>query len=543
MQGATGTVRIGYVGGQSRRLYERVIHDWAKTLSQQVELVKIPPFAFMKLFGGSILHWVQCLPESLPFLSEGLERLGQQYGLDAWYVNMPMIAPYLLMARNYGQFDLGFLLLAHSVGSEAWLRQWVAVAPWLTERDVLMVGSRSVKQALCQISPQFAVAIEIPPCIAIPAVQAVSPASPPHVLAVGVNEGKNIEVLLDCFAEVRTYHPDVRLTLFGEIGVRVLAAAEAIASARGGGVAGTASWTASWARTVASSFTKAFGTSNMSQTLEALEAQEVERMRVLVMRLVEERGLTDAVTFAVPATEEERAAHFANAYVLVDLSTDPGETLGLHLLQAKACGLPVVCTSWNGFSERMESGVDGVLIDIDWSGERPQIDRAGVVQALVGLLSDGDWHAQLVQGAFQRAPLYENELILPRVVQALEAARTQEVEWSRLMRWAEGIAVEDDEWSGPLNPVEHSLFSRVNMEERRCVAHAVHLLAFTPLRQLGHLYHLPNLEALHWLEDTPTSVLTGGSHVSHQEWYAKVRPILSHYAEGKPIHVASDSTS
>ncbi|KEO83935.1 glycosyltransferase family 4 protein [Tumebacillus flagellatus] len=537
MRGATGAVRIGYVGGQSKRRYERVIQGWAKSLSEEVELVTIPPFAFMKLFGGSIQHWIQCLPESLPFLSEGLERLGRQYGLDVWYVNVPMLAPYLMMARNYGQLDLGFLLVAHSAGSEAWLRQWTGVAPWITERDVLVAGTKSVKQALLNVSAQFAGAIEVPPCLAVAENGASGSPTGLQLLAVGVDEGKNIEALLDCFAAVRTRVPQAHLTLLGEFGVRAKAAAQALqTAARGGGVstAPPSSLLESWARTVAFSFAKLFSAPTSAESLDALEAAEVERARLRVMELAQERGLADGVDFSVPATEEARDGYFAGADVLIDFSTDPGETLGLHLLQAKACGLPVVCTRWNGFGELVESDGDGWLVDVKWDEEDPGpiVDLQGAADAIVAMLLDRERRERLSQRAKERVRLYDSALRMPRVTAALQEAGDHTVEWDRLVKWSEQIEQVDDapEHAGPLNPVEHSLFSRSDMEVRRSVANAVHHLAVTPLGHLGHIYNLANLEGVDWLDETPLSVLTGGTKVPLAEWYAKVRNIIGHYA-------------
>ncbi|PWK11231.1 glycosyltransferase [Tumebacillus permanentifrigoris] len=531
MRSASEVVRIGYVDGQSRRRYERVFHDWAQSLGKQVVLVKIPPFAFMKLFGGSIQHWVECLPESLPFLSEGVERLARQYGLDAWYVNLPMIAPYLLMARNYGKLDLGFLLIAHSVGSEAWLRKWVSVAPWLTVRDVLLTGSRSVQEALLQISPQFAVAVEAPPCITVREAEVAGSDSGVQLLAVGVDEGKNIEALLDCFAGVRQQVPDAHLTLLGEFAVRMLASASVLSTTRGGGVVGMPSWAESWARTIASSFSKDIMSATMAQKLDALEAQEVERVGLHVMQMVEERGLQGAVTFRVSATEEERDRQFRGSDLLVDLSTDPGETLGFHLLQAKACGLPVVCTGWNGFGELIEDDGDGVLIDVEWSGATPQVDLNGAVQTLVRLLEDPNLRTRMAARALERAHQYDNAHVMPAVTLEVQEAQGREVSWERWTEWAHLSQIEaDQEPSGALNPVEHSLFSRSDMEERCSVANAVHQLAFTPLRQLGPIYHLASLESLGWLDETPTSVLTGGTQVPLSDWYPRVRSIIGHYA-------------
>ena len=64
-------MRIGCIGGQARRVNERVIDDqWTRYLGAYADVVKIPPLAFLKLFGGSIQKWETRLPNSLPELSE-----------------------------------------------------------------------------------------------------------------------------------------------------------------------------------------------------------------------------------------------------------------------------------------------------------------------------------------------------------------------------------------------------------------------------------------------------------------------------------------
>ncbi|MCW8962114.1 MAG: hypothetical protein OQK29_11160, partial [Ignavibacteriaceae bacterium] len=58
--------KIGCVSGKSSRLNERIIdHIWLDFLGEYSQLVKIPPFTFIKLFGGSIRRWSNNFPQGL----------------------------------------------------------------------------------------------------------------------------------------------------------------------------------------------------------------------------------------------------------------------------------------------------------------------------------------------------------------------------------------------------------------------------------------------------------------------------------------------
>ncbi len=162
------SVRIGFISGQSGRLNERAIdNQWIDYLGQYAELVPIPPFRIFKLFNGSIDRWLQSLPHSLDALSRELKKLCDSSRIRCLYLNLPAVIPFLLMARTYAGLDLGVLFLAHSVGSERWVRQWIAIAPWLTAKDVLLCSTASSREALLRISDRYRLARHIPLCIAM----------------------------------------------------------------------------------------------------------------------------------------------------------------------------------------------------------------------------------------------------------------------------------------------------------------------------------------------------------------------------------------
>ena len=440
-------MRIGCMGGQAQHVNERGIEDqWTRYLGEFADVVNIPPQAFLKLFGGSIQRWEKRLPGSLPLLAEGLRKLCATHEIDTIYVNMPMLIPYLLLARNHGGLDIGLLFIADSVGSEHWMRQWIGIAPFLTERDVLLVSTESSYQALLNISPRYKMATRLPLCIELlePAVEQEE--SDLQLLAISqLEEVQNVEVLLDCFAAIRERVPRARLIIAGEY---------------------------------------------------AGSAEEIAAYRKVIGGRIEQHELYDAIELPGAIVGAEKDACLRQSHLLINLSTDPGETFDFHLIEAKSVGLPVVCTNWGGFADVVKHGVDGLLVDCDWSGNVPVIDRKIVVDSCVRLLTDAALRHQLSEGAKQRAARYDYRVVMPKIVEAVEAARTRVV---------------------PLQARETAEMMQA------------------PLVELPHLFELERLQALGVLAQSPLEVLRNESSTPLKQWYPVCKPIVEHFA-GRAVH-------
>jgi glycosyltransferase involved in cell wall biosynthesis len=87
-------------------------------------------------------------------------------------------------------------------------------------------------------------------------------------------------------------------------------------------------------------------------------------------------GLTERVVFAGKITEAEKADHYrlADAYIMASR----GEGFGFVLLEAMACGIPVVASKLDGGREAVREGQLGRLVD---PGNQDELQRA-IVEAL-----------------------------------------------------------------------------------------------------------------------------------------------------------------
>jgi glycosyltransferase involved in cell wall biosynthesis len=64
--------------------------------------------------------------------------------------------------------------------------------------------------------------------------------------------------------------------------------------------------------------------------------------------------------------ESAKPSLYNAADIFVSLSHTPEESFGIALLEAMACGLPVVATDWDGYREIIIDGETGYLVPTWW---------------------------------------------------------------------------------------------------------------------------------------------------------------------------------
>jgi glycosyltransferase involved in cell wall biosynthesis len=108
-------------------------------------------------------------------------------------------------------------------------------------------------------------------------------------------------------------------------------------------------------------------------------------------RFVTDHGLASRVTFTGAVANVEDYLRAADLFVLPSDS----EALPMALIEAMACGLPVVATRVGGIPDVVEDGVDGRLIEAG--------DEAALAAAIEGLLADPAARAALARAARAKA--------------------------------------------------------------------------------------------------------------------------------------------
>lgn len=117
--------------------------------------------------------------------------------------------------------------------------------------------------------------------------------------------------------------------------------------------------------------------------------RESDRCAALAARL----GVRD-VSFLGPLSRLDLARCYASADVFCAPSTG-GESFGIVLLEAMACGRPVVCSDIAGYREVIRNGCEGLLV--------PPADPLALATALLRLLGDRQLRGEMGAAGVRRA--------------------------------------------------------------------------------------------------------------------------------------------
>jgi glycosyltransferase involved in cell wall biosynthesis len=160
---------------------------------------------------------------------------------------------------------------------------------------------------------------------------------------------------------------------------------------------------------------------NLQFLLDAVARLRTPGLRLLLVgrgtqapalgRIAAKRGLGDRVEFRGGVPPESLPVYYRAANAFVFASTT--ETQGLAVLEAMACGLPVVAVRASGIEEVVTDGVSGLLVPED----------AEAFAAAVGqIMTDEDLGTKLASGGREAASAFGAAAIAERLLQAYRRA-------------------------------------------------------------------------------------------------------------------------
>jgi D-inositol-3-phosphate glycosyltransferase len=130
-------------------------------------------------------------------------------------------------------------------------------------------------------------------------------------------------------------------------------------------------------------------------------------------RLAQELGLAERVRFLGALPRERLPSIYAAADLLLATSF-ASETFGIGLVEAQACGLPVVASRFGGFPEVIDEGRTGLLV--------PPRDPAALAAAVRSLIDDPERRRAMADAAPGWAAQFSWSAVTDRVEAAYHAA-------------------------------------------------------------------------------------------------------------------------
>ena len=151
--------------------------------------------------------------------------------------------------------------------------------------------------------------------------------------------------------------------------------------------------------------------------------QEIPRAHLMIVgdgetradleRLAQELGLAERVRFLGALPRERLPSIYAAADLLLATSF-ASETFGIGLVEAQACGLPVVASRFGGFPEVIDEGRTGLLV--------PPRDPAALAAAVRSLIDDPERRRAMADAAPGWAAQFAWSAVADRVEAAYHAA-------------------------------------------------------------------------------------------------------------------------
>ncbi|MGQ9494146.1 MAG: glycosyltransferase family 4 protein, partial [Anaerolineae bacterium] len=176
--------------------------------------------------------------------------------------------------------------------------------------------------------------------------------------------------------------------------------------------------------------------------LQALTHIPTEHIRLLIigdgnLRPAYQRhasllGLDERIVFCGQVSEADLPAHYALCDLLVLPSTTMGEAFGLVLLEAMACGKPVIASNLPGVRSIVSDGADGLLV-------RPG-DVHDLAEKMQTLLDDPQRRREMgKRGRVKVEEKYAWKKIIPRLVRVYEEVLGSEGARGQRNRGEEGL--------------------------------------------------------------------------------------------------------
>ncbi len=153
--------------------------------------------------------------------------------------------------------------------------------------------------------------------------------------------------------------------------------------------------------------------------LEALPAVRARRpdVRLLVVGADDPGKGDEGVVWLGRLKDEAVPAAYRSARIMVAPSLGM-ESFGIVLIEAMACGVPVVASDIPGYRAVLRGGLDGVLV--------PPGDAAALSEALLALVEDAGRREAIARAALERAREFSWEKLVIKVEEAyLEAVETR----------------------------------------------------------------------------------------------------------------------
>lgn len=294
--------------------------------------------------------------------------------------------------REKNQINIRFIIILHTV--YRWIIPLMYIMPLIRKDDIIIAPSEYAKKSFLKISGKFKVHV-VPYCLDVMQIQKYTESglikSAKEITFMGrLAKDKGIEILIDCIPAIISKVGNVNLNIIGPL------SGDSI---------------------------KNYPKSPFVISLES-------KVRNL--------GLTNNVFFKGAQFNLDKYKMLSKSDVFVYPTIEKGEILGMSIIEAIACGIPVITTNLAGPRELVKDGENGYLVNIDFGkNKKLEIDKQQMVSLIAKVLQDDKLNLKMKRKACKMAREYDFRKIVPRLIKLLKRKKyikTQNENRWRLLR-------------------------------------------------------------------------------------------------------------
>lgn len=297
----------------------------------------------------------------------------EKYKLDYLYLDVfNFLLPSFLIREKLG-LDIPFILGIHTV--YYWIDRYVYIIPLIREKDIIFSPATCTKESFLRISDKFDVRV-IPNFLDVKFIQ--------NNISVNLNKKKNFITFMGRLVEEKG------------IGTLIRCMPKIISQ-------------------VENAHLNIIGPLSGERVADYPQSPYVRELKREAKRL----KLTKQVHFKGARFGLDKYKMLAKSDIFVSPTTAL-EVFPIANIEALACGVPVIATSWPGNKELIREGKNGFLVSVNNGPDKnPKVNTGQLVSLIVNTLKDKQFMQKMRRNCLLSAQGYDYRRILPRLVSLL----------------------------------------------------------------------------------------------------------------------------
>lgn len=255
-------------------------------------------------------------------------------GVDLIMCSKIHFFPLLMHVRNIYKIKVSFFFVTHSIAG-VYLNFWRLVSQTKTKSDLIMAHSTYAHDSLRKISSSYHNSVKSPYSVNLEEYKRFQKSFGVDLIYIGrIIREKNLHFLIKLMQELKKFDEKIKLYIVGP------------------------------------------ANGHLRTGLPSIYSREL-------VKGVEKEKLEETIMFTGYLEGEEKLRLLGNSAALLLPSTADCETFGYVLLESLACGVPIVCSRWNGFVDLVDDKLTGILVDVKKENGVWQPVLKNFVQAIV----------------------------------------------------------------------------------------------------------------------------------------------------------------